>query len=760
VAGRRRHDGAVTVDEDVAQRVGDRGVADVVAIDRDAGTAEDQVRAGGPQARRDEVEGRLEVERVVGVHDAEAVEVRAVADDVVLAEPAEDRIVAAARLDVVVAVAGVVVALAVGRVDPQRLGVHLGAVTPRPHARAVRAVEEDRAVRQQVRVGVAVGGRAMRRGGHRLVVVLGEDQAVDVGVTHDDVVAQFAEDLVAARATGEVIAPPEFGVVRLDVVGVVEEGDGVLLDAGGVVLPRLGDEDVAVGAVRDRRAVDEGAGQGAHPRVEEVGAPAALGVVAGDGIVAGAAVDDVPRVEGAGDVGAADEEVVVLLAVDDVRALLTEHDVVTLAGEDEIVVAVGAEREHVGGLEIVGAAEVHADAVGGVVRVVRSALAADPAVVAEDQVGAGEPDDDVVAPAPEQHVRVRAGGHGVVAVVAVSEADRLDDADRELVDRVDRGGDDAGLSHGGQAAVVAECDVPAFCCPGADGVVGGATDDDVVACAGGDRICAAECRGVRVRPDAVDVTGGVGGVAALGVAGVLEDRQVADQVVHEPVVAKHDGVEVQRARGEVLAVVRGDRVAVAAAEHHVPTDAGPDGVRTAVLGDREVGRGCGVLIRHVALDELEDGDRVVVGGVVRASRARDDAVGVVRLQAGDSAVVTEHDVLAVGGVDDVVVDAAEHEVVARPGRDRVCTTEALEPRGDVVEADRARVREVGGAGLERRDPVQEPVVTEHHIVRVQHRHLGRDVLSLVRHDDVTRGATDHDVTAHTRFNGVQVPILR
>ena len=64
-------------------------------------------------------------------------------------------------------------------------------------------------------------------------------------------------------------------------------------------------------------------------------------VVAGDRVVAGAAVDQVVAVEGAYDVGAADEDVVAVLAVDDVVALLAEDDVVAVACVDEVVARAG-----------------------------------------------------------------------------------------------------------------------------------------------------------------------------------------------------------------------------------------------------------------------------------------------------------------------------------------------------------------------------------------------------------------------------------
>ncbi len=96
-------------------------------------------------------------------------------------------------------------------------------------------------------------------------------------------------------------------------------------------------------------------------------------------VVAGAAVDDVAVdaeagrvdvVERAGDVRAADEDVVAGLAVDDVVALLAEDDVVAGAGVDQVVAGAGR-REDVRRDEVERAAEADADAVQRIVRVVR-----------------------------------------------------------------------------------------------------------------------------------------------------------------------------------------------------------------------------------------------------------------------------------------------------------------------------------------------------------------------------------------------------
>jgi len=62
------------------------------------------------------------------------------------------------------------------------------------------------------------------------VVVLGQHQAVDVGFAHDHVVAQLAEDLVRARATGEVVAAE---VERLTLSRWISGNDTFFVDASG-----------------------------------------------------------------------------------------------------------------------------------------------------------------------------------------------------------------------------------------------------------------------------------------------------------------------------------------------------------------------------------------------------------------------------------------------------------------------------------------------------------------------------------------------
>src|SRR5262249_29328999 len=155
-----------------------RGVAGVVATDRSAGIAEDHVAAVGALRR----EGQAE-------------EIGAAADDVVLAAIAEDGIVAAAALAVVIAVGGRLE----GGLDKQRA------------------------------VGLAVGGHRVGPG------AIGVER--DGGVALNDVVAQFAEDLVVAGAARHGVAAVGGRRRR---VRVVEQRDRAVENAGGVRLGTRG----------------------------------------------------------------------------------------------------------------------------------------------------------------------------------------------------------------------------------------------------------------------------------------------------------------------------------------------------------------------------------------------------------------------------------------------------------------------------------------------------------------------------------------
>ena len=273
----------------------------------------------------------------------------------------------------------------------------------------------------------------------------GDDEAVDGPVALDDVVAELAPDLVGAGAARDVVVAPQLRPRRLDRVAVVEQRDAVLADAGRVVLHRRQRRAAHVGAAvvagRDARAVDRRPGQLLEARIVEVGAVAAFGVVAGDRVVAGAAVDDSPSSPSC-------------------RARRPRWSRRS-AGRRRPRRRAG--RRPAGpsrcrcrrprtrcrrrsrstcrhdGVEVDRAAEVDADAVGRAVRVERRAVGArDLAVVAEDQVVAAEAVEDVVPAAAEQDVVERAADDRVAPAVLVREADRLDRADDELVDRVRR----------------------------------------------------------------------------------------------------------------------------------------------------------------------------------------------------------------------------------------------------------------------------------------------------------------------------------
>src|SRR5439155_14484401 len=92
--------------------------------------------------------------------------------------------------------------------------------------------------------------------------------------------------------------------------------------------------------------VEERAGEGAGVAGLVVGAANDRSVVAGDGVVAGVAVDAVAGVGAAGDVVAADQVVVVVAAGDLVGALSADGGVVAgVAGDDVSAAAVGGGGE-------------------------------------------------------------------------------------------------------------------------------------------------------------------------------------------------------------------------------------------------------------------------------------------------------------------------------------------------------------------------------------------------------------------------------
>ena len=300
----------------------------------------------------------------------------------------------------------------------------------------------------------------------------------------------------------------------------------------------------------------------------------------------------------------------------------------------------------------------------------------DLALIAEDHVLAGVAVDDVVAGTTEEDVVAVAAEDRVDAAVFVRESDRLDHADQELVDGEARLMRVRHVGVRGEPGVVAEHEVLAL--PGDDRVVLGAADHDVVAFTGGDDVVAAEVRAVVERRDHLDVVR------------VVDDRQVVEQVVDEAVVTEQDVVAIECGAG--LSDVGDDRVAAPAAEDHVAAEAGADHVVTAVLtGRRE------------PLDQLEHGDRIVVASMT-------DRLGIGRLKAGldagDPAVVAEHDVLARAGVDQVAPAPPATMSSALPV---VIVVDATQ--GDVDALHEVEDRHVGRAG----DVLHAPVVAEDHV---------------------------------------------
>ncbi|GJD85850.1 hypothetical protein HPGCJGGD_3744 [Methylobacterium haplocladii] len=211
------------------------------------------------------------------------------------------------------------------------------------------------------------------------------------------------------------------------------------------------------------------------------------------------------------------------------------------------------------------------------------------------------------------------------------------------------------------------------------------------------------------------------------------------------VVAEHDvGIRVGRAGV--------DHVAAEAADHEVGARAGRDGV----------GRAAVAVARRFETDPVAERDGAVVAEDDVRAAARGDRVGartaeddvcaragiddVVATESGihglgegnpaedvegDVAVVAEHDVgIAVepAGIDAVGPEAADHEVGAGTGHDRIAATTAG-TLAERLEAD--TVHEVDGA-----------VVAEH------------DVVADARGDGVVARAAEHDVGAVARADGV------
>ncbi len=392
-----------------------RSKRELVGVRAPAGAAEDVVVAVGTLVGADERE-----------------EVRAVADQVVLAEAAEEHVVAAAALDVVVAVGH---ALDRGRQDQRA-------------ERVARAGEPRGA-----------GERVLER-----------------AVAEQHVVAELAEDHVVARAAGDVVVAERRDLARRDRrarerrrVEEVEHGvrhAGAPLEADLVaedqvraavavdrVARRAADQDVVAGAALEPVAaavvevagahVLQAVGERARVAVDQraVVAEDEVGAAAGhDRVVAGAAEQDVVAVAGADPVAAAEgrgerrdraedlrqrreREVVERAVARPHGAVVAEHDVGALAGVDRV--GAGAAEEQVvaaergdrvvaadPGVDRLGEHEAAGDAVGAVAEaagaeLLRAVEVGDAAAVAEDDVAARAAEDRVVALAAEDHQRQR-----------------------------------------------------------------------------------------------------------------------------------------------------------------------------------------------------------------------------------------------------------------------------------------------------------------------------------------------------------------
>ena len=179
----------------------------------------------------------------------------------------------------------------------------------------------------------------------------------DRAVTLDHVVAELAEDLVFARATGDVVVAVPISRRRAQHVGgheivvadVVEQRDVVLRVQARIVLRHQRRQAVDVVQLVERQACGCGrvrrarhvihlrAREQAEAHVDVVGAEANVGVVAGNRIGTGTAVDAVVAVERAGHVAAADQDVVAVAAVQRVAALLAHDEVASRHAIDRVV---------------------------------------------------------------------------------------------------------------------------------------------------------------------------------------------------------------------------------------------------------------------------------------------------------------------------------------------------------------------------------------------------------------------------------------
>ena len=424
------------------------------------------------------------------------------ADDVVLPETAEDHVVAAAALDVVVAVA----------------------------CRFRRRRHQQRAIGQT-------------SGTHRV-----GDRAVAL----DDIVPQFAEDLVVAGTAREDIVA---GRARQRGIRVIEQRDLPVQRAGRVVLRREARVDRARGVVNRRRV------RGDEARAERVEPPPHDGVVSGDDIVPGAAVDPIVAVLGTGHVAAAEQVVVAAAAQDGVVTLLAHDHIIARAGVDKVVVRVALQvgvlrqdrREVEHAAEVEGAwrqLEVGHDGHG-------QNGGVNPAVGTEHQVVPAAAGHDVVAGPAADDVAARAVRDAIGPVGA-----GLDGDQRAELERVGRERRARVVANGrGERAAVAEHE--ALPITRGDHVGPGPTEDDVVA---GTRRDGVAATGVHL--DRVRTAGG----DRVDVACIVVGRHIVEIAV----VAEYDVVAVRPARR--LADVGGDGIVPETAQDDVPADAGADRV--------------------------------------------------------------------------------------------------------------------------------------------------------------------------------------
>ena len=268
-------DVAVVAEDDVAVAgvAGLLEVAVVVADEADAGAAEDRVGTVGPPVGRREAE-----------------EVGAAADEVVPAEAAEDHVVAAVALDLVVAVAA-----------------EAGEVLDR------------------------------LRGSARTSTVIAPASSIAEPSPWSQSSPSWPK-ITSSSAPPAMTSAPYAPGGRRDVV--VEQHDVALLDPARVVV-RRGRGRAARGGRRRCWRSRCPAAKIASPvstwkrAARDVAGAEEVGVVAGDHVVLGAAVDEVAGVAAARDVVAADEVVVAGAAGDAVG---------TLAADDDVVAGVAAEQ--------------------------------------------------------------------------------------------------------------------------------------------------------------------------------------------------------------------------------------------------------------------------------------------------------------------------------------------------------------------------------------------------------------------------------